>query len=84
MDKAVAALYANGNQVGDVLGSISPGVLSPAAARAAMRHHNEFVVELAQSRKGERYRGYVQIYDDYYDHILQVADSIYKALVSRP
>ena len=76
LDKAVAALYSNGNQVADVLGGISPGVLSPATAREAVRRHNEFVVKLAQLRKGERYREYVRTYDDYYDHILQIADSL--------
>ena len=78
---AVNAFYVQGDTFGDVLSSLNPKKLTKEQARAMVRKHNEYVVQLATLRTQGKFKEYIMIYDEYYKHMLMFSDQVYNTLL---
>lgn len=80
-DMIASEFYDNANQIGTLLGSINPSKLNQIAAQQMMYQHNKYVVTLSTLQLKQKYSDYITIYDEYTDHIKQLAEAIYLAVL---
>lgn len=76
----VNELLEQGKEVGKLLGSINPIKLSPATAIAEFTTHNQYVAKLATLRSQRKYQEYIDTYDDYFNHMMALSDTVTMAL----
>ena len=77
----VNALLEQGKQVGMLLSSINPLKFSPENAINEFTTHNEYVVKLVTLRSQKKYKEYIDTYDMYFNHMMELSDLITIALV---
>jgi hypothetical protein len=75
-NKAVAAFYANGNQVAAFLHAANPAHWKLHAMRTMMRTHLNQVIALATDQLKGNYSAGIAEYNVYIDHILDMADML--------
>ena len=73
---AVAAWYANGNDIADFLHAANPRQWSRADMRAMMKTHLDETLKEAQDRLAGRFAADVEDYDAVHRHILEMADML--------
>ena len=78
---AVAKFMEQGVQVGMLIGSINSKKLNKEQAIQEFSTHNEFVVKLATLRSQRKSKEYNETYDFYFNHMMELSDSIANALV---
>lgn len=76
----IGQFLANGDQIGNALANLNPHKLSADYAQKLMREHNEFLLKLISLRRTNNITEYINTYDNYYKHILMLADTIYETL----
>ena len=79
-DRAVASLFAQGDELSAVLSSINPEMLPLPVIKEHFHMHNQQVLDLASLLLEHRFADEVRVYDAYVNHMLHVADSIYLAV----
>lgn len=77
---AVAALYAQGDDVATLLSEINPTMLPLVDIKEQFLTHNKYVVQLVVLRKKSDYTEYIRILDIYRAHMDRFADMLYFAL----
>lgn len=77
LDTAIKLFYANGEEIGTLLGQINSYKLSGEDGRKLMQGHNEYVVKLVSKRK-DLDDTYTVTYDEYYKHMLMFSDILYE------
>ena len=77
----VEKLLEQGKQVGMLLGSIDPTKLSPELAIREFNTHNNYVVSLVtlRTQRGKD-KEYINLYDDYFNHMMALSDSVTSVL----
>jgi hypothetical protein len=81
---AIAAFYANGNQIASFLHNANPKFWSLAAMRTMMRVHLNQVVALAVDQIKGRYGAGIKLYDKYIRHILVgMADMLSNGIIQQ-
>ena len=82
--KAMAAFFANGNQVADFLHKANPKFWSLTAMRSMMRVHLNQVVSLAVDQIKGKYGAAINLYDAYIHHILVgMADMLSNGIIEQ-
>ena len=81
--KAVAAWYANGNDIGDFLHSANPREWPRADMRAMMKEHLDLTLKEAQDRLAGNYAADVRDYDAVHRSILEMADMLSSGIMAQ-
>jgi hypothetical protein len=74
--KALAAWYANGNQIADFLHAANPRQWSKADMRAMMKAHLDETLKEAQDRLAGNFGADIADYESVHHHILEMADML--------
>jgi hypothetical protein len=78
---ATAAFHANGDRIARFLHAANPRHWPLRAMKRMMRVHLDQVVGLAVHQLQGRYAAAVRLYDDYIDHILDMADMLSEGIM---
>ena len=81
LQRAIDELLTQGIKIGQLLGSINPNKLNVNNAIIEFETHNQFVVQLVSLRSKDMYQEYIDTYDIYFNHMMQLSDTITNALV---
>lgn len=73
-------LFENSDRVAAFLTSLNPAKLPYSSTQHMFHTHNEFVVQMAVARIKKDYKSEQQLYDAYYNEMLEMSDMIYNAL----
>lgn len=78
INAAKTELFANGDQIGMSLSSLSPTIL--VNGTIMMRRHNQEIIDMATAIMEKKYDTVVPIFDTYLHHTLELSDAIADAL----
>lgn len=77
---SINSFMENGVLVGRFLSSLNPEKLPIRQTVDMFLMHNNFVIKMMRLRVEKRFEEDQEIFDEYYNHMLEVSDAIYEAL----
>ena len=80
---AVEAQLAQGDDVAAALSSLNPRKIPLDVVTREFRHHNLFVVQLADLHLHHQYEEEVEVLDAYLNHMLSISDMLYQGLIAK-
>ncbi len=80
--EALKKIYQNSDRVATVLTSLNPTKLPYSVTQRMFKQHNEYVVSMALARLEQNWQRDAQIYQQYYDQILEMADAMTVGLLN--
>lgn len=83
VDAAIALLKTNSDKTARAITSINPSTLPLKVTNKLFWEHNKFVIAQTLARVEGKYGGDIQIYDDYYNHILMLGNTIANGLLTK-
>jgi hypothetical protein len=81
LQENIDKLFDNSDKVAEVLSFLNPRKLPLAVTQKMFEMHNEFVVAMTKARLAKKYQEEIELYDAYYNEILEMSDMIYNALI---
>jgi len=79
--EAIEGVYTNGDQVAQAFSSINVSKLPLHTMQRMFKEQNEYVISMGLARAEQNWKRDAQIYEHYYEQILQMADTITRALL---
>ena len=73
-------LFVNSKYVAEFLSSLNPVKLPLDDTKKMFDMHNQFVIDMTVARISKQYEKEIQLYDAYYNELLEMSDSIFNAL----
>ena len=81
LEENIKKLYANGDQVAAIFSSFNPDKLDLKEMITMFRTHNTYELELGKANLAKDFLREQQLYDAYYNELLEMADQITDALM---
>ncbi|MFG2295759.1 hypothetical protein [Streptomyces sp. NPDC048603] len=83
LEAAIAAWYANGEEIADFLSALNPKFWPQDETRAMMREHLDLTLEEATHRLQGDFEADIQDYDEVHNHILGFADFLSCGIIKK-